>query len=135
MAEPSSKTTVIAALAGNLLVALTKFVAAALTGSSAMLSEAVHSLVDTGNEVLLLYGMKRADRPPDGAHPFGHGREIYFWSFIVALLIFSLGAGLSVYEGIHHVLHPVPIERPVVSYVVIGLAFLFESASWRVAFR
>ena len=134
MASSSTKV-VYAALIGNLLVALTKFVAAAVTGSSAMSSEAVHSLVDTGNEVLLLYGMKRAERPPDGAHPFGHGREIYFWSFIVALLIFSLGASVSVYEGVHHVLHPVPIERPVVSYVVIGLAFLFESASWRVAFR
>jgi cation diffusion facilitator family transporter len=131
----SSTKVVWAALAGNVLVTLTKFVAAALTGSSAMLSEAIHSIVDSGNELLLLYGVRRAARPADGFHPFGHGREIYFWSFIVALLIFSLGAGLSLYEGIHHVVHPAPIERPFVSYVVIGLALLFESASWRVAFR
>jgi len=124
-----------AALLGNVLVAVTKFVAAALTGSSAMLSESVHSVVDTGNELLLLYGMKRAARPPDAAHPFGHGRELYFWSFIVALLIFSLGAGVSLYEGVVHVLSPEPIERPVVSYVVLGLALLFETGSWWVAFK
>src|SRR5262249_50058950 len=96
---------------------------------------AIHSIVDSGNEVLLLYGVKRASRPPDGAHPFGHGREIYFWSFIVALLIFSLGAGLSIYEGVRHVMDPVPIERPFVNYVVIALAVVFESGSFRVAFR
>ncbi len=134
--ESSSTTRVVyAALAGNLLVTVTKLVAAALTRSSAMLSEAIHSIVDTGNEVLLLYGVKRASRPPDGAHPFGHGREIYFWSFIVALLIFSLGAGLSVYEGVRHVMEPVAIEHPAVNYVVIALALVFESVSWRVAFR
>jgi cation diffusion facilitator family transporter len=124
-----------AALLGNLLVAVTKFVAAAITGSSAMLSEAIHSVVDTGNELLLLYGLKRAARPPDAAHPFGHGRELYFWSFIVALLIFALGSGVSLYEGVAHVLSPEPIERPMVSYVVLTLALLFESASWWVAFQ
>jgi cation diffusion facilitator family transporter len=133
---PSSPTRVVyAALIGNILVAVTKFVAAALTGSSAMLSEAVHSLVDTGNEVLLLYGLRRAARPPDHAHPFGHGREVYFWSFVVALMIFAVGAVVSIYEGIHHTLEPVPIERPAVNYVVIGLALVFEAASWRVAFE
>src|SRR5260221_1975801 len=132
---PSSSTKVIyAALLGNLLVATTKFAAAALTGSSAMLSEAVHSLVDTGNEVLLLHGLRRAARPADQAHPFGHGREIYFWSFVVALCIFALGAGVSVYEGILHVLDPAPITRPVVNYVVIALALVFEGGSWKVAF-
>jgi cation diffusion facilitator family transporter len=124
-----------AALLGNLLVAVTKFVAAGLTGSSAMLSEAVHSLVDTGNEVLLLQGLRRAARPADQAHPFGHGREIYFWSFVVALSVFALGAGVSVYEGILHILDPEPITRPAVNYVVLALALVFESASWRVAYR
>jgi cation diffusion facilitator family transporter len=133
---PTSSTNVVhAALIGNVLVAVTKLVAAAVTGSSAMLSEAVHSLVDTGNEVLLLHGQRRAERPPDADHPFGHGREIYFWSFVVALLIFAIGSGVSLYEGIRHVLSPDPIVRPMVSYVVIALALLFEGASWRVAFR
>jgi len=120
---------------GNLLVAATKFAAAAITGSSAMLSEAVHSLVDTGNEVLLLHGLRRAARPADQAHPFGHGREVYFWSFVVALSVFALGSGVSLYEGIHHVREPVPITRPVVNYVVLALALVFEGASWRVAFK
>ena len=131
----SSKKVVYAALAGNLLVAATKFAAAAVTGSSAMLSEAVHSLVDTGNEVLLLYGLRRAARPADQAHPFGHGREVYFWSFVVALSVFALGAGVSFYEGVLHVRHPEPITRPAVNYVVLALALLFESASWRIAYR
>jgi cation diffusion facilitator family transporter len=100
-----------------------------------MLSEAVHSLVDTGNEVLLLYGLRRAARPPDDAHPLGHGRELYFWSFIVAVLIFALGAGVSALEGINHLRDPAPISSPVVSYVVLGLSFLFEGASWRVAMK
>ncbi|HYU42871.1 MAG TPA: cation diffusion facilitator family transporter [Vicinamibacteria bacterium] len=133
---PSSSTKVIyAALLGNLLVAATKFAAAALTGSSAMLSEAVHSLVGTGNEVLLLHGLRRAARPADQAHPFGHGREIYFWSFVVALSVFALGAGVSVYEGILHIRDPEPIIRPAVNYVVLALALVFEGASWRVAFK
>src|SRR5215831_20919501 len=106
-----SKKVVWAALVGNLLVAATKFAATALTGSSAMLSEAVHSLVDTLNEVVLMYGLRRGARPPDARHPFGHGRELYFWSFIVTLLIFSLGSCVSLYEGIHHLLSPEPIAR------------------------
>ena len=126
---------VVAALVGNLLVTATKFAAAAMTGSSAMLSEAVHSLIDTGNEVLLLHGLRRAAKPADEEHPFGHGREVYFWSFVVALLVFAVGAGVSFYEGILHVLSPTPIERPVVNYVVIALALVFESASWKVAYR
>jgi cation diffusion facilitator family transporter len=133
---PDASTKVIhAALIGNVLVAATKFAAAAVTGSSAMLSEAVHSLVDTGNEVLLLYGVRRAARPPDAAHPFGHGREIYFWSFVVALMVFAIGSGVSLYEGIRHLLAPAPIVRPAVNYVVIALALVFEGASLRVAFR
>ena len=111
-----------AALIGNLLVAATKFAATALTGCSAMLSEAVHSLVDTVNEIVLMYGLRRAARPADARHPFGHGRELYFWSFIVSLLIFMLGAGVSLYEGIAHVRHPVPTRNPLVSYVVLASA-------------
>ena len=107
-AQTGSKFVVYAALAGNFAIALTKFVAAMLTGSSAMMSEGVHSLVDTGNQALLLYGLKRSQQPPDRIHPFGYGRELYFWSFIVAVLLFSLGAGVSFYEGLTHILHPEP---------------------------
>lgn len=136
MAAHSGSTKVIyAALAGNLLIALTKFVAALLTGSSAMLSEGVHSLVDTGNGLLLLYGLRRSARPPDRHHPLGYGRELYFWSFIVALLVFALGAGIAFYEGLTHMLDPVPIENAMVNYVVLGLCFLFEGGSWWVAKR
>lgn len=124
-----------AALVGNLLVAGIKFVAAALTGSSSMLTEGVHSMVDTGNQALLLYGRARSRRPPDHDNPLGHGRELYFWSFIVALLIFSLGAGISIYEGILHIRAPQPIERPLVNYIVLGLAAVFEGASWAFALR
>ena len=124
-----------AALFGNLVVAAIKFAAAALTGSSAMLSEAVHSLVDTGNEALLLYGLRRAAAPPDIGSPFGHGRELYFWSFIVALLIFTVGACVSFYEGVAHILAPVPIERPAILFGVLALSFVFEGISWRIALR
>jgi cation diffusion facilitator family transporter len=126
---------VYAALIGNLLVAVTKAVAAAVTGSSAMLSEAVHSLVDTGNEILLLHGIRRSRRRPDRKHPLGYGRELYFWSFIVALLLFAAGAGVSIVQGVLHVRSPEPIENVEVSYVVLGLSFLFEGGSWFVAFR
>src|ERR1700761_8741706 len=119
-----------AALAGTLLVAGAKFVAAALTGSAAMLSEAVHSLVDTINEVLLLYGIARSHRPADQMPPLGYARELYFWSFVVALLIFTLGAGVSAYQGIQRLLDPQPIERPVVLFAVLGASLIFEGASW-----
>ncbi|MEO8318336.1 MAG: cation diffusion facilitator family transporter, partial [Bradyrhizobium sp.] len=131
----SSKFVIYAALAGNLLVAATKFAAAAWTGSSAMLSEGVHSLVDTVNQGLMLYGIHRASAPPDEQHPLGHGRELYFWCFVVALLIFSLGAGISIYEGVTHILHPAAIEDPRVNYIVLGLSFVFESATWWIALR
>jgi len=130
-----SKTVIIAALVGNALISITKFIAASITGSSAMLSEGIHSLVDTGNQVLLLYGMKRAAKPPDEDFPFGHGKEIYFWSFIVAILIFALGGGISIYEGIQHIQHPEPISSPMVNYIVLGLALVFEGAAWFFAFR
>jgi len=126
----SSKKVIYAALAGNALIAITKFVAATITGSSAMLSEGIHSLVDTGNQVLLLYGMKRAAKPADKQFPFGHGKEIYFWSFVVAILIFAVGAGVSLYQGIHHIQHPQVIQNPMVNYIVLGLAMIFEGAAW-----
>ena len=131
----STRLVVYAALAGNLAVAVVKFIAAFITGSSAMLSEGVHSLVDTGNEVLLLYGMKRASRPRDETHPFGYGRELYFWCFIVSLLVFALGACVSIYQGVHHLRHPEPMEKPMVNYVVLVASMLFEGLSWRVAWR
>ena len=130
-----SKKVIFAALAGNTLIAITKFIAASVTGSSAMLSEAIHSLVDTGNQGLLLYGMKKAARPADRKFPFGHGKEIYFWSFVVAILIFALGGGISVYEGIHHLLHPQPATSPLVNYLVLLLAMLFEGTAWVFALR
>ncbi|HEY2942512.1 MAG TPA: cation diffusion facilitator family transporter [Vicinamibacteria bacterium] len=126
---------IIAALLGNLLVALTKFAAAAITGSSAMTSEAVHSLVDTGNELLLLYGLRRAAKPADADHPFGHGRELYFWSFIVALAIFAVGALASVFEGVRHIRSPVPIKHAAVNYVVLALALVFEGGAWSIALK
>ncbi|MFZ0242926.1 MAG: cation diffusion facilitator family transporter [Desulfobacterales bacterium] len=130
-----SKKVIYAALIGNTLVAATKFVAAAFTGSSAMLSEGIHSLVDTGNQGLLLWGDRQAKKPADAQFPFGHGREIYFWSFVVAILIFALGAGFSIYEGIHHLLHPQPVKNPLVNYIVLGLAMVFEGGSLWVAVR
>ncbi|TIR47192.1 MAG: cation transporter, partial [Mesorhizobium sp.] len=130
-----SKRVIYAALAGNVAIALTKFAAAFFTGSSAMLSEGVHSLVDTGNGALLLYGMRRAARPPDRTHPLGHGRELYFWSFIVALLVFALGAGVSFYEGVIHIMAPEPVVNAKVNYIVLGLSFLFEGSSWLVALK
>jgi cation diffusion facilitator family transporter len=131
----SSKKVIFAALVGNTLVAITKFAAATITGSSAMLSEGVHSLVDTGNQVLLLYGMRRAQKPPDEDFPFGHGKEVYFWSFVVAILVFALGAGVSIYEGVIHLKHPQVPVRPLVNYIVLGLAIAFEGAAWYFAYR
>ncbi|ADK83679.1 cation diffusion facilitator family transporter [Desulfarculus baarsii DSM 2075] len=128
-----SKKVIYAALAGNALIALTKFGAAALTGSSAMLSEGVHSLVDTGNQLLLLHGLRRAQRPADARFPFGHAREVYFWSFVVAILIFGLGAGVSIYEGVLHCLEPTPLTSPVYSFIVLGLALIFEGVAWTMA--
>ena len=126
----SSKKVVYAALIGNALIAVTKFIAAAMTGSSAMFSEGIHSLVDTGNQILLLHGMRKAKKPPDSRFPFGHGKEIYFWSFAVAILIFAVGSGVSLYEGIVHTLHPTPVKNPTVNYIVLGFALLFEGMAW-----
>jgi cation diffusion facilitator family transporter len=134
-ARRGSKFVIYAALAGNLAIAAAKGAAALWTGSSAMLSEAIHSLVDTGNQGLLLYGLHRASRPPDAAHPLGYGRELYFWTFIAALLVFALGAGISIYEGIIHIRHPQAVADPAVTYVVLGLSMLFEGGSWWAALR
>ncbi len=130
-----SKKVIYAAMIGNGLIAITKFIAAGITGSSAMLSEGIHSVVDTGNQCLLLYGLHRAKLPADKRFPFGHGKEVYFWSFIVAILIFGVGAGISIYGGIQHILHPKPITSPNISYVVLGLAMVFEGFAWFIAFK
>lgn len=130
-----SKTAIYAALAGNLAIAAVKLIAAVITGSSAMVSEGIHSMVDTGNQGLLLLGLSRSKKPPDMEHPYGHGREIYFWSFVVAIAIFAVGGGVSVYEGIRHLLSPVVIEDPFWNYVVLGCAFVFESISWFFGWR
>jgi cation diffusion facilitator family transporter len=134
MADPTSKKVIYAALAGNGLIAVTKFGATLSTGSSAMLSEAIHSVVDMGNQGLLLFGLRRAKRPPDSAHPFGYGMELYFWTFVVAILIFAVGAGISIYEGLHRIASPQPITNPYVNYIVLGLAMVFEAFAWTVAF-
>jgi len=126
---------VVAAVVGNLIIAVSKFVAASITGSSAMIAEGIHSLVDTGNGLLLLLGMKRAARPADAEHPFGHGKELYFWSLIVAISIFGIGGGMSVYEGITHMQHPAPLEDPTINYIVLGFALVVESVSLFVAMR
>ena len=125
-----STTAIVAAILGNLAIAVIKFFAAAFTGSSAMLSEAIHSLVDTGNGGLMLLGVHKSREPPDADHPFGHGRELYFWTLIVAILVFAVGGGMSAYEGITHLYHPNIPGNPAWSYAVLGLAFLFEGSSW-----
>jgi cation diffusion facilitator family transporter len=129
----SSRKVIYAALVGNCLIAMTKVVAAFMTGSSAMLSEAIHSGADTGNEILLLYGLRRAKMPADNEFPFGHGKEIYFWSFVVAIVLFAGGAGLSMYKGIDQLVAPVPVKHSFVNYGVIGLALIFEGTTWYIA--
>ncbi len=124
-----------AALAANIGIAIAKFIAAAISGSSSMLTEGFHSVVDSGNQVLLLYGEHRAVKPPDEAHPFGYGRELYFWSFVVAILIFAGGAGLSIFEGYQHIIDPVEISDPTLNYIVLAVAFAMEGTSWFIAMR
>jgi cation diffusion facilitator family transporter len=130
-----SKKAVVAAIIGNLAIAVIKFVAGAITGSSAMISEGIHSVVDTGNGGLLYHGLNRGARPADEHHPFGHGMEVYFWSLIVAVSIFGIGGGMSIYEGITHIQHPASLESPTINYVVLALAAFFESISFSVAWR
>ena len=131
----SSKKAIFAALIGNSLIAVTKFAAAIHTGSAAMMSEGIHSLVDTGNQVLLLWGIRSANRPASPEFPFGHGKEIYFWCFVVAMLIFALGGTVSIYKGWQHLSHPTSINNIAINYVVLGFAVVFEAAALWVAFK
>ena len=134
MPESSSKA-VITAVGANVAIAAAKLIAFFFTGSSAMLSEGIHSLVDTGNGGLLLYGMSRSQRPADAQHPFGHGKELYFWALIVAVLIFAIGGGMSFYEGIKHLEHPEPLEDAKWNYIVLGVSIIFEGAALVLALR
>ena len=133
MAE--SRIAVYGALVANIAIAVTKFVVAGISGSSAMLSEGIHSTVDSGNSILLLVGIRLSQRKPTAQHPFGHGKELYFWSLIVAVLIFGVGGGVSAYEGVLHMMHPRPLEDAFWSYVVLAAAAVFEGASFAVALR
>ena len=130
-----SNKTVYGALAANIAIAILKFIAAGFTGSSAMMSEGIHSTVDSANELLLLLGIHRSRKSPDKAHPFGYGKEIYFWSLIVSVLIFGLGGGMSIYEGIKHIQNPEELTNLVWNYSVLGGAFLFEGTSFVIAVR
>ncbi|MFP4347373.1 MAG: cation diffusion facilitator family transporter [Desulfococcaceae bacterium] len=125
--------TVYGAMAANFAIAITKFIAAAFTGSSAMLSEGIHSLVDTGNQILLLLGIRRSKKPADEKHPFGYGKEVYFWGLIVAILLFGIGGGMSIYEGIIHMNYPNEIGNPIWNYIVLGLAAVFEGSAFSIA--
>jgi len=135
MAGHGSNRVIVTALAANVGIAVAKFVAAGITGSSAMITEGVHSLVDSTNHVLLLHGTKRSRLPPDETHPLGFGRELYFWSFVVAILVFSLGAGVSLYEGVLHIIHPEPTRDVAVAFIVLGLALALEGWSTHAALR
>ena len=128
--KSESLVAIYAAVAGNIAISVTKFVAAALTGSSAMVSEAIHSVVDTGNGGLMLLGVHKSRKPPDADHPFGHGHELYFWTLVVGVLVFAVGGGMSTYEGIMHILHPVLPEKPAWNYWVLGIAACFEGTTW-----
>ena len=131
----ASKVSLYGGIAANVAIAASKFVAAYFTGSSAMLSEAIHSLVDTSNSGLLLYGVHQSQRPPDAEHPFGHGKELYFWGLIVAVLIFAIGGGMSFYEGIKHLQHPAPMESAGWNYVVLGISILFEGFAFYLSIK
>jgi cation diffusion facilitator family transporter len=132
---PSSKLPIYSALAANIAIAVTKFIAAAVTGSSAMISEGIHSVVDTANELLLLLGIAKSQKPADKKRPFGNGRELYFWSFIVSILIFGLGGGIAFYEGVTHLQHPHTIENPFWSYIVLGASLVFNLVSFLIALK
>lgn len=135
MAKGNSTRTILGALGANLAIAITKFVAAYFTGSSAMISEGIHSIVDCGNSILLLLGNKRSQRLPDKKHPFGYGKELYFWSLLVAVSLFGIGGGMAIYEGITHIEHPEQIKDSFVNYIVLGFALIFEGISWVIAYN
>lgn len=130
-----SRTAIVAAILANIAIAVTKFIAAYMTGSSAMLSEGIHSMVDTGNGALLLFGIRASRKPPDREHPFGHGKELYFWSLIVAIAIFAIGCATSIYEGVTHLIAPREIGNPFWNYIVLAFAFVFEGTSWLFGWR
>lgn len=135
MVNSKSQIAIYAAIAGNVAIAITKFVAAAFTGSAAMLSEAIHSVVDTGNGGLIWLGVHKSRKPPDSDHPFGHGHELYFWTLVVGVLVFAVGGGMSTYEGILHILHPAVVENPAWSYAVLGFATVFEGTTWLLGWK
>jgi len=135
MASHESRLAIYTSIGANVVIAVVKFVAAVLSHSSAMLAEGIHSLVDASDGSLLLLGQHRSRRPPDELHPFGHGKELYFWTLIVALVFFAIGGGVSVYEGVLHLVHPEALRDPTWSYVVLGVALLFDGTSFTVAFR
>lgn len=134
-ASRGSKVVIYAAIAGNFLIAVAKFAAGSVTGSSAMISEGVHSLVDTGNGMLLLFGIRQSQLPPTRNHPFGRGKELYFWTLVVAILIFAVGGGISIYEGIRHIQHPEPITDPIWNYIVLAFGIVVEGIAWTIALR
>jgi cation diffusion facilitator family transporter len=133
--ERDPRASVLAALMANAVIAVAKFVAAALSGSSAMLAEALHSVADTGNQLLLLFGLKRAERPADESHPFGHGKARFFWGLLVAVLLFTVGGGFSIYQGIHGLIAGHELPDPTIALIVIALAICFEGYAWRTAYR
>lgn len=137
MTSPSTSKpiAVYGAIASNLIIAVLKFIVAGITGSSAMISEGIHSTADTGNQLLLLFGLRQGRKPADKTHPFGYGKELYFWSLIVAIILFGIGGGMSIYEGITHISHPSEMQNPGWNYAVLVIAFLVEGASWTIALR
>jgi cation diffusion facilitator family transporter len=135
MSQSNSRLAILGALASNVAIAVVKFIAAAVTGSSAMISEGIHSLVDSANTGLLLFGLKRSNRAPDPKHPFGYGKELYFWTLLVATSLFAIGGGMSIYEGIQHIQHPEPLTDPLWNYIVLAFGLLFSIFSFVVAYR
>ncbi|RYU87997.1 cation transporter [Mucilaginibacter terrigena] len=133
--KAKNNASIYSARAANLLIAVTKFIAGGFTNSSSMISEGIHSMVDTVNQVLLLYGLKQSRKAPDNSHPFGYGKELYFWSFIVSILIFGLGGGISIYQGINHIIKPEELGDPFWNYIVLASSFVFEGASLVIAIK